>query len=330
MADNDTSGVQTRWRDLRTGMLFIVGIALVGSLALIISKNTGLFTQLESAYLFVPDIKGLTEGNLVSISGKKVGTIEKMDFIRQNDTQGVLIHMSIRAEFFSLITSDSKAQIKSLGVLGDKYVDISLGKGGALKNGGYLTVAIEPGLDELMGSAQSTLDKVGRLTDEVTSMTEKINRGEGSIGRMITTTELSDRVNITLENADGAMTALRATTARLTDGTGLIPTLINDREIPTRLKGVIASLESFTSDLRSNKGTLGRLVADDALYTDVNRMVRRLDSVVARFGNPDGSLGRLSNDPALYNNLNSSVESLDSLLRDLKLNPGRYVKVSVF
>lgn len=320
-----------RWRDLRTGLLFLTGLALVGSLALIISKNTGAFTTQSKAYFFVPDIKGLTEGNLVSISGKKVGVISGMEFVKRADTPGIVIEMSIRQEYFGLLTSDSKAQIKSLGILGDKYVDLTRGRSNKqLAENDSITVAVEPGMEELTASALTTIEKVGKLTDNFTEMAESINRGEGTIGRLMVSTELNDRLASTLAGADAVMNNLNTTTNRINRGEGLLPRLISDRELPDRITSLLKRLDEFTAALSSDDGTLGKLIKDETLYQNFNALANRLDTMVVRFNNPDGTLGRFSTDPQLYDNLNSSVRSLDSLLLDLKENPGRYISIRVF
>jgi len=58
--------------------------------------------------------------------------------------------------------------------------------------------------------------------------------------------------------------------------------------------------------------------------------VASLDKVLAKIERGDGTLGKLMNDKALYANLNSASRELDLLLQDFRLNPKRYVNVSVF
>jgi phospholipid/cholesterol/gamma-HCH transport system substrate-binding protein len=55
-----------------------------------------------------------------------------------------------------------------------------------------------------------------------------------------------------------------------------------------------------------------------------------LETITARVKNGDGSMGRLINDQELYDRLNKSVEALDALVTDIRQNPGRYVKLSLF
>lgn len=305
------------WRNLRTGILFVVGLILAGILGLIIGKNTNILTRHDTAYLFISSIKGLSEGNMVAISGKKIGVVKSMDFSTRNDTTGVLVTLDISQDYFRLVPKDSKATIKALGVLGDKFVDITLGSSKEmLPEGGYLDVAAEPGLEDLIASAIQTMDTIQVIS-------QKISKGEGTIGRLITSTELNDKLLKTAAN-------IEAMTRQLTTGDGLAARLINDKQMAGHVSSLITNLADVSSSLKAGKGTLGKLIVDESFYNNLSAVVRRSDSLFARLNDPANSLGKLTHDDELYRHIDHSILSLDSLLMDFKQNPGRYVKVSVF
>ncbi len=313
-----------RWRDLATGILFVGGLLLLGTLALIIGKNTNLMAESHTLKIFTTDIEGLAEGNPVSISGKKVGNVATMELTRRNDTSGVLIDLEIFEEYFPLVTSDSKATIKSIGVLGDKYVDISLGSAKeTIRDGEYLALRSEPGLDDLTATAINTVGSLGKVSDAVLEMTGKINRGEGSLGRLISSNDLNDQLVGTISN-------LRAITGRLSSNDGIMARLFNDREAGDRLMGVIASLQAISDSVSSGSGTLGRLMMDDRLYTELSAVTRRADSVITFLQDRNSPLNSFSANSEIYANLNRSIASLDSLFIDVRKNPKRYVSISLF
>ncbi|MBX2991371.1 MAG: MCE family protein [Bacteroidetes bacterium] len=305
------------WRNLRTGILFVAGLILAGILGLVIGKNTNILTRHDTAYLFISSIKGLSEGNMVAVSGKKIGVVKSMDFSTRNDTTGVLVTLDITRNYFGLITSDSKATIKALGVLGDKFVDITLGQSKQmLPEGGFLDVVAEPGLEDLIASAIQTMDTIQVIS-------QKISKGEGTIGRLITSTELNDKLLKTAANVE-------AMTKQLTSGEGLAARLINDKQMAGHVSSLITNLSDVTTSLKEGKGTLGKLIVDESFYNNLSSVIRRSDSLFSRLNDPSNSLGKLTNDDELYRHIDHSILSLDSLLMDFKQNPGRYVKVSVF
>jgi phospholipid/cholesterol/gamma-HCH transport system substrate-binding protein len=305
------------WRNLRTGILFVAGIILAGILGLIIGKNTSLLARHDTAYLFLSDIKGLAEGNMVAISGKKIGVVKALDFEQRIDTSGVRVTLDIVNEFFGLITSDSKATIRALGVLGDKYIEITLGRSSSkLNDGGYLAVGTEPGFDDLTSSAIKTMNTIQDLSS-------KINNGEGSLGKLITTNELNDRLIKTMSN-------IETMTNELSHGDGVLATLMNDVALAKRVASLITNLADVSSSLKEGRGSLGKLIVDESFYTNLSSLTKHTDSLFARLSTKEGTLGKFANDPAVYDNLNRSIMSLDSLLMDLKQNPDRYLTVKVF
>lgn len=317
MAESQSHPSETRWRDLRTGILFVVGIALAGTLGLIIGKNTGILVRHDTAHIFLADIKGLTEGNMVTISGKKVGTVALMKFETHHDTSGVCVDLDIRDEFFQLITDDSHVFIKSLGVLGDKYVDIQLGRSERpLRDGGWLSASHTPGVEELTNSA---LETMGHISD----ISARINRGEGTVGRLIASSELADKLLATATNVEQI-------TRRINSGEGLAGKVLADKHLASSAMGLVDSLHAIASDLRTGKGTAGALLRDSSLYAGMRGVLQRSDSLLAHLDSPHGTTGRFIHDSTAYVELSRTLMALDSLLVDFKEHPSRYVKVSVF
>ncbi|MDW8437980.1 MAG: MlaD family protein [Chloroherpetonaceae bacterium] len=310
-----TSG-NLRWRDLRAGVVFVVGLVAAGALLLVVGRNSPVVNRFIDLKIFVQDIEGLAENNFVAISGKKVGTVQSMTIKERNDTIGVEVVMSVRAEFQKVITKDSKAKIKPLGVLGDKYVDITLGSGEPVSDGDFLAVEKDIGLADVTVEGE-------RLIRNLNALLEKINRGEGTIGKLIRSSELVDRLERAAEN-------LERVSASLASNQGLAGRLINDAELGNRFSAVAKDLETITASLREGKGTAGKLLVDESLYANLNGATKRLDSLVSSWRNPSGSIGKLAADSTLYHNLNRVAIALDSLLRDLKANPNRYINVRVF
>jgi len=305
------------WRNLRTGLLFVTGLVLAALLGLVIGKNTSLFTRHDNAYLFLSSIKGLSEGNMVAISGKKIGVVKSMDFTRRDDTTGVLVRLDISHDYFPLITKDSRATIKALGVLGDKFVDITLGSSQEpLAEGGFLEVVAEPGLEELTASAIETMNSIQH-------MARRINAGEGTLGKLMTSDELHHRL---LNTA----THLEATTEAFANGNGIVARFLNDKAFADRVASTLNNIADVTAAFSAGKGSLGKLMVDESFYLHLSSATRRTDSLLSAIANGEGTVGKAMNDGRLYDNLNRTILSLDSLLQDLKQHPDRYVTVKVF
>ena len=69
---------------------------------------------------------------------------------------------------------------------------------------------------------------------------------------------------------------------------------------------------------------------DDTLYRSLASFGARADSLLARAGDPSSNVSKLISDPEFYERVSTLLRDLDALIVDLKQNPDRYVKVSVF
>ena len=311
----------TGWRNVRTGILFVIGLGLVASLALIIGKNTTLLTSHSIVHLLIPDIKGLNTGNLVSIAGKKVGTVSALEFQRVNDSTHIMVTLNVKEEYFTLLTQDSRAMIKSLGMLGDKYIDITLGHSPTyLKDGGFLVVVDDVGLEDMAEQAGKTMESVGKASESLVAILGKVERGEGSLGKLITTTETSDRLNRALAHIESAA-AMYGDPAV---GRNFASSMNN-------FNMMSGDLSKITTSIEQGNGTFGKLIKSDSLYNRLNATASSADTMVSSLSRRANSLlDSYQPGSAFYINVNKSINSLDSLLLDIKRNPQRYLKISVF
>ncbi|MFZ4525809.1 MAG: MlaD family protein [Chlorobium sp.] len=285
-----------KWSDLKTGIFFVFGIGFAAYMGLVIGKNTNLFTGVTTIKIVSRDVQSLAENNFVSVSGKKIGTVSKMDFFRRNDSLFVVASLRLKNEYAPLVTKDAKATIKSLGVLGDKFVDITTGKGASVQNGDYISLETEEGMASLTGNANSAFIKINELLDH-------LNSGKGMAGRLISDEKMGSELAETVSSLKTTTTELSKLTQKASNGSGLLPKLLNDKAMA-----------------KHTEETLERL----------NEIALKTESLMTKLNNDKGTLAQLSSNPALYNNLSRTLSSLDSVLVDLKAHPGRYVKFSVF
>lgn len=312
-----------RWRNLRTGLVFTLGMALVGVLAAIIGKNTSAFSSKVHVKIFVQDVKGLNVANFVSVAGKKVGVVSGLNFVRRSDTLGIEVTLQINSEYAPLISKNSVASVKSQGVLGDKYVDIQPLNGAPIAEGDELTTGTETGLEDITKQAASAMTNLGTIIS-------RIEQGEGTIGKLLTTDELNNKLLATVSNVESLMYSLK-------HGDGLAAQLLSDGQLSARVRTIAdnmtrttASLDSLAVSIRQGQGTLGMLATDDGLYRRLESVVQKTDAMVGMLSGDSSLVTKISRDAAIYDNMNRTIISLDSLLRDLKENPGRYVTIRVF
>ncbi len=285
-----------KWSDLKTGIFFVFGIGFAAWLGLVIGKNTNLFSGVTTVKILSRDVQGLAENNFVSVSGKKIGTVSKMNFVTRHDSLFVVADLKLKQEFATLVTKDARATIKSLGVLGDKYVDISTGKGTAVTNGDFITLVNEDGVANLTSNASKAFDKINQLLDN-------LNNGKGMAGKLLSDEKMGNELAETVTSLKNTSDELAKLSQKASRGEGLLPKLLNDKSMA-----------------KNTTQTIERL----------NLAAQKTESLMTKLNNDKGTFGQLSSNPALYQNLTRTLSSLDSVLVDLKANPKRYVKLSLF
>jgi phospholipid/cholesterol/gamma-HCH transport system substrate-binding protein len=231
------------------------------------------------------------------------------------------LRMAIDHTLQDQIRSDSKAKVRTLGLLGDKVVDISIGtpRYAVLRDGD--TIAVAPSLDyeAVLAQAAGAVNDMVDLTHDLRQITGGVIKGEGTIGQLVTNRALYDHFVETMGRANTMLTRFenpRGTFARLLDD----PTLYN------RFVSVVTSADSLVIALNDKNGTIGKLLRDDTLYTHIVGMAAAGDSLMKTLSNGQGFAGRLLNDPTLYDKLNKLTTDLGTILDDVRKDPHRYFR----
>lgn len=316
---------QIRWSNLKVGIVVLIGLVIFVFIVSIVGTEQNIFSSTYELKLFMPNVRGLVEGAMVTLGGLKVGYVTDMKFVTLEDTTGVDITMSVLTKYGHTITGSSVAQIKTIGLLGDKYVDISIGRDGEepLAEGSLLPLLESFDLEAAGPQLNQSLKDFAALLGNAKEITATINKGEGSVGKMIAEPDLADGMNRFLASLNSVMAAVR-------EGRGTLGRLVYDDSLSRSVEQVSANLRTVTDRLSSGKGTMGRLIMDDSLYRSLSSFSSRADTLMSRAASDSSNVSKLISDPAFYAQLTKLMRDLNLLLVDLRENPDRYVRVSVF
>lgn len=183
----------------RLGLFVIVGIAFFVLGIFIIGKQKNMFNPVFTLRANFHNVSGLQVGNTVRFSGINIGTVDNIEIV--NDTM-VLVEMVIKQEVQKFLKADSKAGIGSEGIIGDKVVVISQGKE-SKKNvtDNQIITAVEPiETDAIMRSLKTTADNAALASNDIVGIVDKINNGEGTLGRLIKDEKMANNIDQTVVN----------------------------------------------------------------------------------------------------------------------------------
>lgn len=184
---------------IRLGIFVIVGIILFMLGIFIIGKQKNLFDPVFTLSANFQNVSGLQVGNSVRFSGINVGTVDNIQIV--NDST-VKVKMLIKKEVQPFIKIDSQAGIGSEGLIGDKLIVLAQGSptSKVVKSGQQIAANEPIETDAIMSSIKITADNAAVATDEIATLLIKINKGEGTLGRLIEDKSMANNLDKTLLN----------------------------------------------------------------------------------------------------------------------------------
>ncbi len=308
--DNLKSNFLKISRELKTGIIVIGGILLF-ILGFSYLKSTPLFDNSKTLYAVYPNVGGLQAGTVVSINGFGVGKVNDIRFI---DTQGnLVVTFTVSSEF--QFSKNSRVELYDTGIIGGKGLQIMpvFDDGPNVTSGDTLSTETRPGLTEL---AQQKLTPLFKKFESAVTDADSVLMKVNNVLDAETRKDLRSAIN----GLSDLMVSLNGSAVTFND---LLKN--NEEKLGSSLNNfeVLTSNFAKLSDSLNNAG-LGRTLAS------LESTISSLDKIMGQLEKGDGTLGKLMNDKELYSNLNSASRELDLLLQDFRLNPKRYVNVSVF
>ncbi len=283
---------------VRVGIFVLVLLVLFVAFVLTLGIQTRIFEEQYPLRAAFRDVQGLVVGSPVRLAGLSVGTVRRITFGPDPADRRIHVEVAVHHQFQSRIREDSVATIGSVGLVGDKVFEITVGGEGAkiLEPGGMLK-AEEPVdfvrlvarggevLDGLADASQS-LKKIlsdeagGELVRDLTQLakslgrlSQEIEKGDGLLHALIFDEGGKDVIG----NLRGTVAGLERAVARLESGEGLLGALLSDpagAQIVQDLRAVVADLRRITAGLAEGEGTLGALLRDPTVYEDLSSLLR--------------------------------------------------------
>jgi phospholipid/cholesterol/gamma-HCH transport system substrate-binding protein len=259
----------------------------------------------------------------VTIDGVVAGTVDDVRFlpVGNDTTRNLRLSLSIDRRLQPQVRADSRASLRSLGLLGDKILDIRSGtpRYNMLAPGDTVPVTPTIDVDDVLAQASMVVEDLVQLTADLKSITGGIVHGDGTMGQLVTNRSLYDQLTGTLTRVDAVL-------ARFENPHGTVGRLIDDPQLYTSLVAAVSGVDSVLGQLTRHQGTVGRLLYDDTLYSHLVATATGADSLIHQLNSGQGTAGKLVRDQQLYDQLTQAVTSLNGLLADIKQNPRKYTR----
>lgn len=312
-------------KELKIGIVAVCAIsALIWGISFL--KGTNLFSSKFYLYAVYPRIDNLIPANPLLINGYKIGQVKSISLIRRGDKSMVLVKFLLTEKV--QIPKHSIARAISADLLGSKAVEVVFSQEKEfVKEGDTLIAETEQGLKESFNKQIAPLQaKAENLIGSIDSVM--------SVVTMVLNSKTRSNIDQTFESVRRAILSLEQTAYKVDDLVAVEKPKMSN--ILNNLGGITANLnknEQKINDAITNFSNLSDSLSKARLGSAINNAdntLKELNSLIARVNNGQGTLGKMAKNDSLYNNLNKSAEELDKLLKDLRINPKRYVHFSIF
>jgi phospholipid/cholesterol/gamma-HCH transport system substrate-binding protein len=184
---------------VRLGLFIAGGLAFFVIAIFIIGKQENLFDPVFKLTTTFYNVSGLQVGSNIRFSGIEVGTVDNIKII--NDST-VRVEMLIKKSVQQFIKADCEAGIGSSGIIGDRVLVIAQGSfDAAIVKDGQEIASNEPvETDAIMASLKITADNAAIVSNQLVEIVIKINRGKGTLGRLIQDSTIAENINQTIVN----------------------------------------------------------------------------------------------------------------------------------
>lgn len=321
--------------ELKVGLLTLAAIASLVVVSLKITANKSGFGEYIEYRTILNDASGIYENGSIKVAGIVAGRIKTIDLSGSQALIKFEVLKQIKLTRFSVL------RIKTVGFLGDKYLDIFLGNPDAprLKEGSMIAAEAGAGFEELGKDASEILKDVKEIAkavreslyDEnkrnvvkdivgsVKDFTKNAKDISESIKRLTEGNE--KKINDTLDDIKRLSSQLAYETDRYADGS-----FMNDMDgIKPIIKNVnkaVADLKDIVADVKNGKGTVGKLLRDEEVIDQVNETLSGVNRLMNRVNN-------FKTDVSLFAGFNSNDASRTEFNLDLIPSPERIFRLGV-
>jgi len=314
-----------RNHEIKVGLTILIGIIILVFAILSVGEQQGILSDRYKLRVLMSRVNGLQTGAPVRLAGVRVGSVIGVQFSGDLDDQKIEVTLEIDKKVQQRIREDSEAHIGTLGLLGDKFIGLTMGSlARPMLNNNELLKSSDPiDLEKLMDEGVEVVESLKKASVEITEISEKINRGKGSIALLLN----DPRFYMDL---DRLLRLVELLGKKINDGQGVLNMLLSDSVFTHNLAQSVENIQVVSDSLRTGQGSASRLVMDPKLYNDLSTAINRVNRVIDKVDKGEGSLGQSINDKALYEDMVRVTMELDSLVKDIRKNPQRYLKVEIF
>ncbi|MEX2369768.1 MAG: MlaD family protein [Bacteroidales bacterium] len=312
-------------KSLIVGVFITIGLAIFITAIYLVGKKENIFGSSVKVSAVFNDVQGLREGDKVRLSGINIGNVNSLSFMPDNR---VFVQMSLETDQVKFVRKDSRVTIGSEGLMGSKVVMIIPGT----KVGDPITaydtlVAVEQvSIDDILGEVSKSSENIAIVSNELISITRKINRGDGVFGKIFTDTTLTRNLDDATRNISNISRNIYELSEKVNRGQGIVGKLFADTTLTSEIGNAGRNMDEITQNLREitdkinqGEGIFGRMFTDTVLTSKLFMTSQNLQTtssslmdVAAKLNNDSSALHLFIDDPTFADSLELMIDRLNT------------------
>lgn len=321
--------------ELKVGFLSLLAIGSLIIVSLQITSNKATFGEFVEYQTILNDATGIYQKSSIKVAGIVAGRIKAIELSGSQALVKFEVLKQIKITQFSVL------RVKSVGFLGDKYIDIYLGNpdAPALKEFSMVQNESGAGFEQLGKDASEILKDVKVIAKvvrdslytedkknaikEIIQQINEFSHNANDISKSLKTILSDNQVKIgqVVDNLKKVSEQLAFETDRYQDDS-----FMNDLEkvgpILTKVDMAVSDLKTIVSDVKSGKGTVGKLLRDEDVIDKVNETLSGVNKIVGR-------VNRFKTNMSVYSGVNDKEGSKTEAELDLIPGPERFFRFGV-
>ena len=312
-------------KEIKVGALFLIALAIM-IWGIMYLQGIEIFKDKRTIYAVYERVNGLVASNPVTIQGMKVGQVRTLHFAPDSSNK-IIVELFLSNTTYP-IPKNSIARIYSADLMGSKQIEIVPGDSPDFVKSG----------DTLMARTEATLGE--EVNQQLAPLKHKAENLISSIDTLATIIQAVLNKNTQASLID-AVEHIKEALQNVAHMTGNADTLVTQQR--TNIARIIINLESVSENLKNNNGKISNILENfsdisdslaklqiPATFNQLNTAVVDLSQIIDKVNRGEGSIGLLVNDSTLYLEVEKAARDLNLLLEDIKANPKKYVKLSIF
>lgn len=297
---------------IKVGLLIVTALILLSVIIFLMGKERRFFENKVPFEIHFSRTIGLREGAPITLSGVRVGSVESLAFSRDVQKNYIVVQIKVVGDVAPRLRKDTVARIRTQGVLGDKFIELSGGRPESEPlSPDALISSVDPvDYEALLGESGDVVQNFAEVAGSLKTILRSAQEGKGLLGQIVAPGH-EKKWTETVNNVRSASASLKNILQSVERGEGVLGQLVENKEAGRammedlrvglrQLRGTAESLQKTAQRIEHGEGTLGTLIQDPnagkEILANLRRSAANLESVTKQLREGGGVLQKLISD----------------------------------